>query len=141
MKKYLLDTNICIYFLKGQYDLDKKINDIGPENCYISEITLAELKFGVEKSAQKEKNRLTLQKFERTFSTLPIFNALDIYAHEKARLQSKGKSLDEFDLLIGATAIAGNLILVTRNISDFNRMKNLDIEDWTLTEKKSIEKK
>ena len=141
MKKYLLDTNICIYFLKGQFGLDDKINAVGPENCFISEITLAELKFGAEKSVQKEKNRQTLKKFERTFSTLPIYGALDIYAAEKARLQSKGKSLDEFDLLIGATAIAGNLILVTRNVSDFNRMNGIEIQDWTIIEKKLIKKK
>ena len=141
MKKYLLDTNICIYFLKGQFGLDDKINAVGPENCFISEITLAELKFGVEKRVQKEKNRQTLAKFELTFSTLPIYSALDIYAAEKARLQSKGKSLDEFDLLIGATAIAGNLILVTRNVSDFNRMNGIEIQDWTIIEKKLIKKK
>jgi tRNA(fMet)-specific endonuclease VapC len=141
VKRYLLDTNICIYFLKGQFDLDNKINAVGPENCFISEITLAELKFGVEKSIQKEKNRQTLKKFERTFSILPIYSALDIYAAEKARLQSKGKSLDEFDLLIGATAIAGKLILITRNVSDFNRMNGIDIQDWTINEKKLTKKK
>ena len=141
MKKYLLDTNICIYFLKGQFGLDDKIKTVGLENCFISEITLAELKFGVEKSVQKEKNRKTLEKFERTFSTLPIYSALDIYAAEKTRLQTKGKSLDEFDLLIGATAIAGNLILVTRNVSDFNRMIGIEIQDWTINEKKLTKKK
>jgi tRNA(fMet)-specific endonuclease VapC len=114
---------------------------VGPENCFISEITLAELKFGVEKSVQKEKNRQTLEKFELTFSTLPVYSALDIYAAEKARLQSRGKSLDEFDLLIGATAIAGNLILVTRNVSDFNRMNGIEIQDWTINEKKLTKKK
>jgi len=55
--KYLLDTNICIYYLKGLYNLKEKINVVGNENCYISEITVAELKFGVENSEQKKKNR------------------------------------------------------------------------------------
>jgi len=48
--KYLLDTNICIYYIKGLYDLDRKFEAVGPENCFISEITVAELKFGVENS-------------------------------------------------------------------------------------------
>jgi tRNA(fMet)-specific endonuclease VapC len=40
MKSYLLDTNICIYFLKGEFGIDKKIETVGMENCYISEITV-----------------------------------------------------------------------------------------------------
>lgn len=57
MKQYLLDTNICIYFPKEQFDLRKKIEEIGEENCFLSEITMAELKFRVGNSLQKEKNR------------------------------------------------------------------------------------
>jgi tRNA(fMet)-specific endonuclease VapC len=53
LKKYLLDTNICIYYIKGKFDLDKKFELVDPENCFISEITLAELKYGVENSERK----------------------------------------------------------------------------------------
>lgn len=132
MKKYLLDTNICIYFLKGQFDLHQKIEQIRTENCFISELTIAELKYGAEKSIQKEKNRRTLEKFQEKFVILPIFPALDIYAKEKARLKTKGKILDDFDLLIGATAIANNLVIATRNVSDFDRLDGIQIEDWTV---------
>ncbi len=55
--KYLLDTNICIYYLKGIHSVDKKIKKIGISNCSISEITVAELKYGIEKSEKKEKTR------------------------------------------------------------------------------------
>jgi tRNA(fMet)-specific endonuclease VapC len=49
MAKYLLDTNVCVFYLRGKYDVDKKIKDIGGlTNCIISEITLAELKYGAE---------------------------------------------------------------------------------------------
>lgn len=47
--KYLLDTNICIHFFRGKYELIDHFNEIGIENCAISEITLAELVFGAEK--------------------------------------------------------------------------------------------
>lgn len=57
MKKYLLDTNICAYFLNGKFKLEEKIDEVGFENCFVSEITIAELKYGVEKSTFKEKNR------------------------------------------------------------------------------------
>lgn len=131
MKKYLLDTNICIFFLKGQYDLHTKIEKAGIENCFISEITMAELKYGVENSTQKAKNRETLENFLARFVVIPIFSALDIYAKEKARLKTAGMVLDDFDLLIWATAISNKLSIVTRNISDFNRLDGIQIEDWT----------
>ncbi len=131
MKKYLLDTNICIYFLKGQFNLHQKIEDAGIVNCFVSEITIAELKYGVENSNQIAKNRETLEKFQNKFTILPIYTALDIYAKEKARLKKKGKMLDDFDLLIGATAISNNLIIATRNVSDFDRLDGIKIDDWT----------
>lgn len=83
MKKYLLDTNICVYLLKGLYSLDKKIENAEIENCFVSEITIAELKFGVENSETKEKNKKTIDDFVIKFTIIPIFNSLDIYAKEK----------------------------------------------------------
>lgn len=121
MIKYLLDTNICVYFFNGQFKINEKIREIGFENCSVSEITIAELKYGIAKSTKKEKNLQILETFQEKIIVLPIFPALDIYATEKARLKIKGKSLDDFDLLIGSTAIFNDLTLVTRNISDFER--------------------
>ena len=131
MRKFLLDTNICIYFIKGQYDLHRKITAVGEENCLLSEVTIAELKYGIENSVQKEKNRKNTEAFIAKFDILPIFPVLDIYAKEKARLKTKGRMLDDFDLLIGTTAIFNNLTLVTKNISDFDRLDGIVIEDWT----------
>jgi len=132
LNKYLLDTNICIYFLKGLYHLDKKIEQAGIENCFVSEITIAELKFGVENSNNIKKNRKVIDEFMRKFTILPIFTSLDIYAREKARLRKKGNPLDDFDLLISATAVTNNLTLVTKNVSDFERIVGINITDWTL---------
>jgi len=131
VKKYLLDTNICAYFFNGQFSLREKIREIGFENCVVSEITIAELKYGIAKSTKKEKNQQALDTFQAKIEVLPIFPALDIYATEKARLKTKGKMLDDFDLLIGSTAIFNNLTLVTKNVSDFDRLDGIFIEDWT----------
>lgn len=130
MTRCLLDTNICIYFLKGQFALDKAIEKVGLSNCYVSEVTIAELKFGAENSENIERNRKTVDQFVSKFTVIPIFNSLDIYAREKARLRKKGLPLDDFDLLIGATAISNNLTLVTRNVSDFERPRGIEIENW-----------
>ena len=130
MSKYLLDTNICIYFLKGLYDLQTKIEKADPENCYLTEISVAELKFGAANSEHPSRNARVVEDFIRHFPILPIYAALDVYASEKARLPKKGIPLDEFDLLIGATALVNGLVLVTRNMSDFERIKGLTIENW-----------
>lgn len=131
MKKFLLDTNICIYLLKGLYNLDKKIEKVGITNCFISEITIAELKLGVENSRDIIRNSKVLEELINKFAILPVFTSLDIYAREKARLRKTGTPVEDFDLLIGATAIFNNLVLVTKNISDFKRISGIFIEDWT----------
>ncbi|MFO7743853.1 MAG: type II toxin-antitoxin system VapC family toxin [Psychroflexus sp.] len=133
MNQYLLDTNICIYYIKGLHDLKSKFEEVGPENCFISEITLAELKFGVAKSEAKEKNQKALDNFLSGIQILPIFPALDIYAEEKARLQKSGKIIDDFDLLIGATAVSFDLKMVTNNTNHFMRLTDIKLEDWTVT--------
>ena len=131
MKKYLLDTNICIYFIKGLYNLDKKIESSGSDNCFISEITVAELKFGVENSKHPDENRKVLDRFLEGIKIIPIFNSLDHYAKEKSRLKKTGKTIDDFDLLIGSTAVTNNLTVVTNNIKHFGRIKDIKIENWT----------
>lgn len=131
MKHYLIDTNICIYYIKGQYDLNKKFIEAGYANCSISEITYAELLYGVEKSLHKEKNKKALSDFMINMKVISIFDSLEIFAKEKVRLKNSGILIPDFDLLIGASAIINNMNLVTNNVRHFKRMKNLKIVDWT----------
>jgi len=85
---YLLDTNICIYYLKGQFDIEERIRKVGFEKFAISEITLAELVYGAEKSQKKDKNIKVVEDFAEKISILPIFEAIRIYGKEKARLKT-----------------------------------------------------
>ena len=128
--KYLLDTNICIHFFKGKFDLIDKLTKIGIENCAISEITLAELIFGAENSANPEKNHDLIEKLVAQTTILPIFNSILQYGKQKARLRKKGKMISDFDLLIGCTAIENNLVMVTENVKEFNRIHGIKIENW-----------
>lgn len=117
--------------MKGLFDLKAKFHKVKTENCLISEITLAELKFGVENSQNKEKNQEALDNFLTDIKIIPIFQAIDYYAKEKARLRESGKTVDDFDLLIGATAVTYGLKMVTNNTSHFDRIQGIKLEDWT----------
>ncbi len=131
MRQYLLDTNICIYYILGKFSLNAKFQNINKEQLFISEISLAELKFGVKNSQSKKRNQNTLDDFLTGVQILPILNSLDVYAEEKSRLKKQGNIIDEFDLLIGASAVANNMILITNNVKHFKRLNNIEIEDWT----------
>ena len=117
--------------MKGKFDLEATFDKVTPENCFISEITLAELKFGVEKSDRPEKNKKVLEDFLSGVQVLPIFHSLDLYAKEKARLQKAGTPVDDFDLLIGVTSVSHKLVMVTNNTNHFKRIIGIKLEDWT----------
>jgi len=130
MAKYLLDTNICIYLFKGKYNLDKQFKKVGLKNCCISEITLAELKYGAECSNKAAENMEMINDFAKELTVIPIYNSLDLYAKEKSKLRKAGNLIDDFDILIGVTAIANNLILVTENEKHLSRISKIKIENW-----------
>lgn len=129
--QYLLDTNICVFFLRGKYNLDSIIKEKGKNNCYISEITVFELRFGAENSGNPVKSHNAVDLFVNGLTIIPIFGSIEKYAKEKVRLRSIGKPMnDEFDLLIGVTAIENKLTLVTDNEKDFINLDGIKIENW-----------
>ena len=130
MRQYLLDTDVSIDYLRGSVEVSHRITAAGLANFRLSEITVAELKYGAAKSNRPEHNRLQVEAFIGDFGIMPIYESLDTFASEKARLEKLGLRLDDFDLLIGATAIHYGLILVTNNVKHFERMKGLHIENW-----------
>ena len=127
---YIPDTNICIHFFRGKYDLLTKFEEVGINNCYISEITLAELVYGAEKSQNPIQNHKLIKDFIEQVAVIPINSAIYIYGKEKARLSSLGKNIGDFDLLIGSTAVENDLIMVTENVSEFERIKDIKIQNW-----------
>lgn len=131
--KYLLDTNVCIYILRGKYDLIDKVEECGEDNCFISELTVAELKYGEELGRQKGAGyrKQALQELLNTFRIIPIYESLDMYAKEKARLRLAGTPIgDDFDLIIGCTAVVKGMTLATENVKDFQKIKGIKIENW-----------
>ena len=134
MIAYLLDTNICIHLLKDQFSIAQKIEDIGLSSFCISEITVAELIYGVENGndIQRETNLKNINQLISAFSdrTLLIGDCFYEYARQKSNLRRIGRTVGEFDLLIGSTAIVNDLILVTRNTKDFINLNGIKLENW-----------
>lgn len=128
--KYLLDSNICIHFFRGKFGIIDKLKEAGLANCAISEITLAELVYGAENSKNPSKNHEIINKLVDQITILPIYDSILTYGKEKSRLRRIGRTVSDFDLLIGCTAVEKGLIMVTENLKDFERISNIRIENW-----------
>ena len=127
--RYLIDTSACIAIIKGNRHVQKKVLDVGRHNCYVSEMTIAELYYGATKSGQ-EKHFEDVQNILKIFEIVPIFTSLRTYGQIKTLLEQKGQRIDEMDLLIGSTAIYNHMTIVTHNIKHLGRIPNIRIEDW-----------
>lgn len=110
----------------------ERFRAVGYEYCLISEITLAELLFGVHRSADPKKNKEKLDILLIDIRVLAVRDALDVFAQEKARLFNAGRPLPDLDLLIGATAIHHDLTRVTNNTKHFLRLEGIRLEDWSV---------
>jgi tRNA(fMet)-specific endonuclease VapC len=129
--KYLLDTNICISLLKNKYGIQKKVLQVKPKNCYVSEMTLAELYYGAAKSNDVENRLKDVEFISQKFKVVPVFPSLQLFGEVKALLKASGNMIDDFDILIGCTAITNDFIMVTDNVKHLNRLPGIQLENWT----------
>ena len=132
--KYMLDTNICIYLIKQKPEKvlrhfkNHSIGDIG-----ISSITLAELRFGVEKSQQIQNNRQALEEFILPLEIADFDEKAAVrYGAVRAALEKAGTPVGSMDMLIGAHALSLDLTLVTNNVREFKQIKKLKVVDWSV---------
>jgi tRNA(fMet)-specific endonuclease VapC len=131
---YLLDTNICIYIInKRPLNIIEKFSSLSPDIIKLSSISIAELWYGVSKSQHYEKNKQALIDFISAFNVLEFDEeSAKIYGNIRASLEEKGKIIGAYDMQIAAQAINYNLILVTNNINEFQRIGGLKVENWVL---------
>ncbi|AMR28026.1 hypothetical protein A0257_13620 [Hymenobacter psoromatis] len=129
---YLLDTNVCVNLLRANSaTVVARLAQVGVTACAISEITEAELRVGAETSQRPVYQHALIDQLIEAFTILSVAPAIRIYARECARLQTTGQLIDNFDLLIGATAIVNGLTMVTNNTRHFQRLPLPALEDWT----------
>ncbi|QIN77952.1 PIN domain-containing protein [Rubrobacter marinus] len=129
----LLDTNICIYLIRGRPpEALRRFEGYAVGEIGVSSITVAELHFGVSKSRQPEKNRQALEQFLLALEIVGFDgNAAVAYGRIRAELEAKGTPIGPLDTLIAAQAIALDSTLVTNNIGEFSRVPGLEVEDWS----------
>jgi len=129
---YLIDTNIIIYSIKGNSIVHERFlkNENIPKS--ISVITYGELLFGAKKSNNFEKNLAVVYRIKELFPIINIDKAIiETFSELKANLQKVGSKIEDFDLLIASTALTMNFTLVTNNEKHFNRIKGLNLENWS----------
>lgn len=134
MARYLLDSNIIIQHQRGRFNLLEylRANNINIEECFLSEITVVELRIGDKIMAHMNRTpKIPIDKLIALFEIVPISTALDFFVEEKCRLQFSGTPLENnFDLLIACTAVVNEMTMVTDNIKDFKNIRNISIENW-----------
>ena len=130
--RYMLDTNICIYAIKHKPEkVFQKLQEVEPEDVYVSSVTYAELVHGVEKSAAVEKNRLALFMLLANIEILDFdVDAADCYGKIRADLEKKGTPIGPLDMMIAGHAQSRGYTVVTNNVKEFSRVSNLKIENW-----------
>ena len=132
--KYLIDSDILIAMLRDTGDrtgLRAKALEVGLQNCYVSAVSLAELSSGAYRMAS-DRGMFEVEFIKKIFNILPFGSNDDaeIFGRSKALLYGAGVPIDDMDLLISSSALAGGFTMVTHNVRHFSHIPGLTVEDW-----------
>ena len=128
---YLIDTDIVINSIKGNTKVNQKIGAYAAIPKAISIITFGELLYGAKKSTQREKNTSIIYRLAEIFPIVGITRStIEAFTDIKMALDVKGERIEDFDLLIAATALSLNYTLVTNNTKHYKRIEGLQLENW-----------
>jgi tRNA(fMet)-specific endonuclease VapC len=129
--KFLLDTDTCVFWLRGYASIRERLAVAGPGAIAISVITLAELRYGANCSSRSKSNHQAVNDFISAISVLGLgLPTARAFGDIKAQLRKEGMLMADFDLLIAATARTHDLTVVTNNLRHFGRIPDLHLENW-----------
>lgn len=131
--KYVLDTNILVAALNGQRDVVARLDGIPPQDeAVLSAVVLGELRYGALTSARIAENLARIERLARGFTFAPIERAVaERFADVKAALRRRGIARSDADLLIAATALALDGVLVTNDGALLDgTITGLHAENW-----------
>lgn len=136
MKRYLLDTDTCIEYLRNaDSPVTVRMRAERRSTMLLCSIVIGELLYGAFCSRSRARDERLVRKFLGAFQSLPFDDwAADRYGKIRAELKSQGGMIGANDLLIASIALANDLVLVTHNLREFQRVKGLTVEDWQQTE-------
>lgn len=129
---FLLDTDILIYALKGEPAVLDNFKLHAAEPKAVSVITYGELVFGAQASQRVTENLAKVYRLKEIFPLIDVTPAImDIFGALKAELRRSGTPIDDFDLLIGATALTLGYCVVTNNERHYARISGLEVTNWS----------
>ena len=128
---YYLDTNTVIYFFKGMGKVTEHLLKQSPQKVAIPAIVLYELQVGIQKSTLPTKRMQQLKELAASIKIIPFVDEEAFHAAQlRVQLEVRGLSIGPIDNLIAGTALAHQATLVTHNLEEFKRVKDLKIVDW-----------
>ncbi|NNJ93087.1 MAG: tRNA(fMet)-specific endonuclease VapC [Gammaproteobacteria bacterium] len=131
MLKYMLDTNIVIYTIKNRPEAVRKAFNQHEGQMCISSITWGELVFGAERSSQPERNLADIEAMAARLDVLSFDSpAATHFGQLRSELYNNGQPIGPYDMMIAGHARATGLTLVTNNLSEFERVPGLRVENW-----------
>ena len=132
---FMLDTDTCIFLMRGESPaLAAKVQSVPLQQQVMSAVTFAELTYGVQASAaaKRKQNQSVLDSLVLHLAVLDWpQDAAKHYAEIRTDLKKRGAQLGAADLMIAAHARAMGAIVVTNNVKDFERVKGLEVENWS----------
>jgi tRNA(fMet)-specific endonuclease VapC len=131
--RYLLDTNPCIAVMRSHPVAVQRLAAVPPGDCAISTVTASELYTGGEKCAKPAQERSKVELLLRTVWEIPFDpDAARESARVRALLESQGRAIGPYDVLLAGQALARSMVLVTGNTREFSRVPVLALENWTV---------
>ena len=129
---YFLDTNTCVFYLNNSSsNIIEQLEKLPTATIKIPSMVAAELLYGAEKSGKREHNMKVFKSFLSIYEIVSFDEkAIEHYATVRADLERRGQKIGGNDIIIAATVLANDGILITNNIDEFSRVKGLKIEDW-----------
>jgi len=131
---YLLDTNICIYLIKKRPpEVFQRFQQLQLKQLHISTITVFELYYGIEKNNSQKRNLLALENFIAPLTVVDFnLEAAKKAAQIRSTLHNKGMPIGPYDTQIAAIALSLNMVLLTNNTREFERVDGLRLENWVV---------